>query len=170
MVSNISRPTTFVEDATMVQNQRAAIVEKLRKLPRVDGQGRPVAGPDPTIVAVVGTPVIEGQTPTMAEALKTAATAAGVDLARLVDSTRFVRALGSIETSDAAALDAAIGDALAANPSLAIAQPGMRSNPAQGGSASTVVTPSKPLTPQQRIAAQLAKLPTVNPATGHPIP
>jgi hypothetical protein len=169
MSSNISRPTSFVEDATMVQNTRAAIQAKLRGIPRVDKDGRDLAGPDPTVTAVVESPVVEGQSPSMAEALRTATTALGVDLTALVDSNRFVKALGSIEAGDIAALEAAINDAVTANPGLAIPRPGMRPKPAQGGSGSVVVTPSKPLTPAQRIAAQLSKLPTVDPATGHPV-
>jgi hypothetical protein len=168
MSSNISRPTSFVEDAEMVNNTRAKIQAKMRSLPRVDKDGRDLVGPDPTTTAVVGAPVIEGQPTSMAEALKTATTALGVDLTALVDSNRFVKALGSIQAGDTAALEAAINDAVTANPSLAIPRPGMRPNPAQGGSAGVVVTPTKPLTPQQRIANQLAKLPAVD-HVGNPI-
>jgi hypothetical protein len=160
-MSNISRPTSFVDDATMVQNTRAQIMAKLRGLPKVDGQGREIGGPDVTVTAAVGTPVIEGQSPTMAEALQSAATALGVNLTALVDSERFVRALGTIEAGDAVALEAAINDAVTANPALAVARPSMQPNRAQGSSASGVIR-STPKTPQERILERLGNQPKVN--------
>jgi|ERR1035437_7567953 hypothetical protein len=167
MSSSISRPTSFVQDATAVENVRSQITAKLRAIPRVDGQGRELTGPDPTIIRVVDATAATGQPATMLAALQNATTARGVNLTALVDSERFVRALGAIEPGDAAALDAAISDALAANPTLALARPGMATNRSQGSSANGAV-PLRPTTPEQSIANKLGQLPTVD-AQGHKV-
>jgi hypothetical protein len=167
MSSSISKPTSFVQDATAVENVRSQITAKLRAIPRVDGQGRKLTGPDPTIIKVVDATVATGQPATMLAALQSATTSRGVNLAALVDSERFVRALGSIEPGDAAALDAAITDAVAANPSLvlAAAAPAMQPNRSQGSSANGAV-PARPTTPEQSIANKLGQLPAVD-GQGH---
>ncbi len=154
MSSNISGPTRVIDDETMVQNTRSKIAEKMRQIPRVDGNGREIKAQDPTITDVVNIPAITGQTPTMAEALKTAAASLGVNLPALVDSARFVSALASIDDGDTEALESAIGAALVANPGLAISQPRMKRNPAQGGSASPV--PPGPKSIRDQIAEMLS--------------
>jgi hypothetical protein len=78
----------------------------------------------------------------------------------LADSDSFARAIGAISPSDTEGLTQAVTDAMAANPRLAAPTPtgpGMRPNPAQGGSASgmAVLTPTDAL---GRIRQQTEKI------------
>lgn len=103
--------------------------------------------------------------PPMAQAIIAAAQAVGADPARLVDSEFFLEAVGPISASDSAGLEQAVADAMAANPSLALAPPaapGMRPNRAQGSSGAGW-TPT-PTTAADRIRREAAK------ATQQPIP
>jgi hypothetical protein len=55
MNSSSSRPTSFVQEANMVENLRSQITAKLRGLPRVDHNGREITTLDaPVIPAQLG--------------------------------------------------------------------------------------------------------------------
>ncbi len=122
----------------------------------------------PTVDSVMGRPIAPAepatQPPPMVQALQAAAAACGADLAALVDSVAFMRSVRAITPADTAGLQGAVSDALAQNPSLAIAPPraGMKPNSAQGGSASGWA--STPATPAERVRAQTQKI------TGQPLP
>lgn len=131
----------------------AAIVARQ---PRVDGNGRIVATPAETGTTDVTATV--GKSLSMASALIEAAQACGADPQALVDSDSFCLSIGAISPNDGAALREAIADAVAGNPSLALATvtaPGMKSNRAQGSSGGTA--PSHPQSTLDRIHDQAAK-------------
>jgi hypothetical protein len=74
------------------------------------------------------------------------ATAAGGDPAALLDSSSFLKSLGSVDPSDNAAIAAAISAAVEANPRLGAAPSEPRvpaPNPAQGSSASGAIAPAQ---------------------------
>jgi hypothetical protein len=91
---------------------------------------------------------------TMVKAIEAAAMAGGADLAALVDTASFVRAVATISPADSAGLREAVADAVAANPSLLVTptRSQMQPNRAQGGSASGIATLT-PSTAAGRIAA-----------------
>jgi hypothetical protein len=125
---------------------------------KVDHNGNPVLTRAETgTVDVTGT--TPGQPPTMVNALLAAATACGADPQALVDSERFMVSIGAISPADGAGLRGAVLDALAANPSIAIAPaaPGMQPNRAQGASAAGGAVPSRPQTTLERIRSETAK-------------
>lgn len=156
-VSSITVPVPSSEDYTAPESSRSRIAEKWARMPKVDQNGKTVATPAETnVVDVVTTP---GQPPTMVNALLAAAASVGADPAALVDSQAFMRAVGSISPADTDGLIGVIQDAMAANPSLAIAPtaPTMQPNPAQGSSASGGAVPSRPKTVADAIRAQAAK-------------
>jgi hypothetical protein len=132
--------------------------------PRVDANGKIVESRAETgTVDVTGT---VGKSLSMASALIEAARAVGADPARLVDSEKFMVSLGPISPNDSAGLQGAVLDALAQNPSLAVAPvtPGMLPNRAQGASGSGGAVPSHPKSTLERIHEQAAK------AANQPLP
>ena len=169
MTSNISSVTVHVPSGDGYEQPaetgvRGSIAEKMRRLPKVDANGRTVATQAETNVVDVVPGAQPGQTPRMADALMAAAAAVGADVTSLVDSASFTRTLGSISPADTAGLVSAIQNAVAQNPALALqpAAPGMRPNPAQGASGGAV--PSRPKTVEEMVRAQAAK------AAGQPLP
>ena len=61
---------------------------------------------------------------------------AGADANALLDSRSFLAKVADLDPADSGAMTAAVKDAVAANPALAVRQAGMKPNPAQGGSSS----------------------------------
>jgi hypothetical protein len=129
------------------QLQRERMLAQMRKLPKVNGQGFPIPGPDPSVVNVVepGAPP-----PSMAEALQAAAQAVGADLPALLDSQSFCTAIGAISPADSAGLENAIRDHMPAP------APGMAPNRVQTGIGGSVPTPGSG-TLLDRVRAQTAK-------------
>ena len=128
--------------------------------PRVDANGKIVESQAETGTVDVIANTTPGQPPTMMTALLAAAAACGAEAGRLTDSEAFMRSVGSISPADSAGLQEAIRDAIAANPSIAIAPvtaPGMKPNPAQGASSGGGTVPSRPKTVAEMIRAQAAK-------------
>ena len=166
MTSSSTRPVPTSNGYVAPETpQSRVLAEMQRGLPRVDGNGFPIPDAvDPTVAAVVTGP--NGETPTMAAALTAAAAAAGADVGALVDSQSFCRTVLPISPSDTAGLVSAIQNAVAQNPALALqpAAPGMRPNPAQGGSASGGAVPPRPKTVAEMIRAEAGK------AAGQPVP
>jgi hypothetical protein len=153
--------TRFVESSEDYQrppSTESRLLEKLRRMPRTDHNGYdvPPGAPDPSITPIVSAPPV-----TMVTALLSAAAVAGVDAGALVDSASFMRDIGAISPSDSAGLLAAIGAAVAANPSLgAVAPvvPGMQPNRAQGASSTGGTLPAAaPSTTAERLRAETAK-------------
>jgi hypothetical protein len=162
-VSGITTPVPSSEDYTAPVNSRSRIAEKWARMPRVDQNGKTVATQAETnVVDTVPTPV---RPPTMVDALIEAAKAVGADPARLGDSEALMRSVGAISPADSDGLQGAVLDAMAANPSLAVAHavPGMRPNPAQGSSGNGF-QPKAPQSTLERLHEQAAK------QMGRPIP
>lgn len=159
-----STSTVFVNDEYTVDNVRSRVAAKMRGLPRVDGQGVPIVGPDISTVQVVSSPAAATDAfGPMASTLSAVAAKLGVNLPALLDSASFTERLAAIEPGDNQALATAVTDAIVANPSLLAApsRPVMQPNRAQGTSANAI-PPTRPATPQERIASQLKKLPAVD--------
>ena len=144
-MSNVSRPSTFVEDAAMVQSTRQRIVEQLRKLPKVDRNGKPLP-PEPVVTPPTAPP----------GALAGIAASLGVNAVALLDSRSFLARVADIDSDDVTALTAAVTATLAESPHLAaFAPPAMQPNAAQGATSSPVATGGA--TPRERIRAQIEK-------------
>jgi hypothetical protein len=135
-------------------NRTDRIARLVHSTPACDARGL-YPSPPPVATAPVTTP---GTPPTMVNALLAAAEVVGVDPAGLVDSVAFMRSVAPISPADTAGLQAAVADALAANPALAVvpAAPGMRANPAQGGSASGWAP--APATTTDRVRREASKI------------
>lgn len=168
MTSNLSSITVSVPSGDGYEQPaeagvRGSIAAKWRRMPQVDQNGKTVATRAETgVTDNVPTP---GQPPRMVDALMAAAASAGADAGALTDSQSFMLAIGSISPADTDGITGAIRDAMAANPSIAIAPaaPGMmRPNPAQGSSGSG--WKPTPTTAADRIRAEAAK------AMGQPRP
>ena len=144
MTSSSTRPVPTSNGYVAPETpQSRVLAEMQRGLPKVDGNGFAIPTPvDPTVAA------------------------AGADVGALVDSQSFCRTVLPISPSDTAGLVSAIQNAVAQNPALALqpAAPGMRPNPAQGGSASGGAVPPRPKTVAEMIRAEAGK------AAGQPVP
>ena len=168
--SNVSGTTTPVpsdQDYQAPVNTKSRIADKFRRLAEVEvigHDGQPHAVSAPAAAPVAGSSIPSGQPVTMVNALLSAAASAGVDPGALTDSQSFMLAIGSISPADTDGITGAIRDALALNPSIAIAPaaPGMKVNPAQGSSGSG--WKPTPTTAADRIRAEASK------AMGQPRP
>ena len=166
-IAGITTPVPTTEDYTAPVNTKSRIADKFRRLAEVeeigrDGQPRAVVAP---AAAPAAGSIPSGQPVTMVNALLAAAASAGADPGALTDSQSFMLAIGAISPADTDGITGAIRDAMAANPSIAIAPaaPGiMRPNPAQGSSGSG--WKPTPTTAADRIRAEAAK------AMGQPRP
>jgi hypothetical protein len=167
-IAGITTPVPTTEDYTAPVNTKSRIADKFRRLAEVEvigHDGQPHAVSAPAAAPVAGSSIPSGQPVTMVNALLSAAASVGADPQALADSERFMVSIGSISPADTEGLIGAIHDAMAANPSIAIAlaAPGiMRPNPAQGSSGSG--WKPTPTTAADRIRAEAAK------AMGQPRP
>ncbi len=139
MTSNVKSTTQFVgpSDAYTPPANRPSdrIAEQMRKLPRVDHNGRDLPKNAPSDVIETVTPA--GPVPTMASALARAAELEGADLAQLLDSERFRLAVATISPADSLGLQDAIRDYMPAP-----AAPTMRPNLAQGAPSAVAPGPA----------------------------
>ena len=165
MTSNVSSITVSVPSGDGYEQPaetgvRGRIAEKMRRLPKVDANGRTVATQAETGVTQVTDGSTPGKPPSMVTALIAAAAACGADPQALADSESFTASIGAISPADSAGLQGAVLDAMRVNPSLAIQPPrqGMQSNPAQGSSAGGGTVPSRPQTTLERIHSETAKV------------
>jgi hypothetical protein len=151
--SSTTRPAPTLEgyEPPTQQSTRDRMLIQTRKLGRVDHNGFPIAGPDPSVVSVVE-PSTPGQVPTMATALAEVAAQTGADLAALLDSSSFCAAIAAISPADSAGLLAAIADHQPPIPSTGMA-PDPTQHRASGG---TVPTPRSGSV-LERIRDQVAK-------------
>ena len=131
-----TRPAPTLEgyEAPSQESNRDRLMAQMRKLPKIDQNGRTIKGPDPTVTEMV-TP--SAPVPTMASALARAAELEGADLPQLLDSQAFCLEIAGISPGDSLGLQQVIRDHRPAPPT-----PGMASNPSQGHVAGPARAPS----------------------------
>ena len=151
-MSNVPGPTRFLDEAAQANSVRNQMREQLRKLPKVDANGNPITSPAPTPTEVTTTGAGDEA---MLTALQGVTAALGVNLRALVDSERFTRKVGEIESDDTAALSALVSECLAANP--ALANPVV---PSSGGASLDALRASTATATELRIAQRLGGTPT----------
>jgi hypothetical protein len=101
------------------------MLDQMRKLPKIDQNGKTIKGPGPAVTDV--TPPAKPRS--MISALAEAAELENADLAQLLDSNSFTAEIATLSPADTAGLREAVR-AYSPPPSAV----GMRSNPAQGAS------------------------------------